>query len=268
MLGNLGGRSGPVLSVAWSLDGKTLAIGGADASFRFFSLYLNEDLLTCYRLPGNEWISFRPGHLPYQSSLQGDQYMAVRFANQLRPVYPLTYYRDELKMNDQPKTLAGTPPQIKPKPIRYAWDNFENKGIWFGGFGLVYLSGLTVTLVVARRADPAQISRQFFLKAGFERADSAGDQVLILKRGGSVEAAAIIFQVDRGLRLPAAATKTYVVYKEKAPAPEQLQALKMESKKEVIPLSSAILERALSEETLRGDAAGIGRAVCGADGPI
>jgi len=178
--------------------------------------------------------------------LQGDQYMAVRFANQLRPVYPLTYYRDE---NDQAKALAGSPPQIKPKPIRYAWDNFQNKSIWFGGFGLAYLSGLTVTLVVARRADPAQISKQFFLKAGFEKADSAGDQVLILRRGGSVEATAIIFQLDRALILPAAATKTYVVYKEKPPAPEQLQALKMDSKKEVIPLSSAILERALSEET-------------------
>jgi len=178
--------------------------------------------------------------------LQGDQYMAVRFANQLRPVYPLTYYRDE---NDQAKALAGSPPQIKPKPIRYAWDNFQNKSIWFGGFGLAYLSGLTVTLVVARRADPAQISKQFFQKAGFDKADSASDQVLILRRGGTVEATAIIFQADRTLILPAAATKTYVVYKEKPPVPEQLQALKMESKKEVIPLSSAILERALSEET-------------------
>ena len=236
-------------SVAWSPDGKMLAAAGLNSSLRLFSLALGKEVGICYHLPGDDWVSFRPGHLPYQSSLQGDQYMAVRFANQLRPVYPLTYYRDELKTNDLAKALAGPSPRIKPKPIRYAWDNFENKGIWFGGFGLVYLSGFTVTLVLARRGDPAQISKQFFQKAGFDKADSAGDQVLILRRGGTVEATAIIFQADRTLILPAAATKTYVVYKEKPPVPEQLQALKMESKKEVIPLSSAILERALSEET-------------------
>jgi WD40 repeat protein len=104
-----GGNAGAAYSVAWSPDDKILVAGVGGASLSVFSLDLGEDVVEVYQLPGNKWISFRPAHLPYQSSLQGDQYMAVRFANQLRPVYPLTCYRDELRTNDLTKALASWP---------------------------------------------------------------------------------------------------------------------------------------------------------------
>jgi AAA-like domain len=176
--------------------------------------------------------------------------MAVRFADQLRPVYPLTYYRAALKTDDLPKALSAVAPQIKPKPVLYAWENFQNKGLWFGVSGVLYVGGLAVTLVLARRSDPAQIARRFFVKAGFGKAESASEYTLILSRDGSVTANAIIFQTNQPLRPESRVpTKTYVVFGEKPPSPDQLQVLRMECGKEVIPLSSAILERALSEET-------------------
>src|SRR5947209_5679423 len=128
----------------------------------------NQYLISSNSLPGNEWLSYRPGALSYEASLQGDQYAAVRFDNQLRPVYPLTYYEDQLKTKNLQRALAGPQPEIKLKPILYAWDNLSDKPLWFGGFGFVYLIGFSVTLLLARRSDPVQIARQFFSKAGFE----------------------------------------------------------------------------------------------------
>ncbi len=48
-------------------------------------------------LPGNEWLAYHPEKLVYNSSLQGDEYGAVRFNNQFRTLYPLEYYREKLK---------------------------------------------------------------------------------------------------------------------------------------------------------------------------
>jgi WD40 repeat protein len=117
-LRTLSGYVSYVSSVAWSSDSKSLASASADASIKVYSFDRGEDMIACYLLPGNEWISFQPGHLPYESSLGGDQYLAIRFANQLRPIYPLTFYRQQLKTNDLLRTLSGAPPQIKPEPIR------------------------------------------------------------------------------------------------------------------------------------------------------
>jgi hypothetical protein len=72
-------------------------------------------------LPGNEWIAFHPQKWVYNSSLQGDEYAAIRFNNQLHPVYPLRYYRQQLKQSDLYQALSMPQPFIKPKPIRLWW---------------------------------------------------------------------------------------------------------------------------------------------------
>jgi WD40 repeat protein len=50
------------------------------------------------------------------------------------------------------------PPRIKPKPIRYAWNNFENKGIWFGGLRLP--AAATKTLVYREKPPSGTEDRQ------------------------------------------------------------------------------------------------------------
>jgi len=245
LLRTLSGHSSVVWSVAWSPDGHTLASGSADASIRQWPILSDESSLSSTLLPGNEWLCYRPGKLLYQSSLQGDQYAAVRFDHQLRPVYPLTYYRSQLR-----RKPTEPEPEIRPKPIRYAWDNFPNKPLWFGGVALVYFTGFTVALVLAHRSDPAQIARQFFAKAGFESVEPIDSYTLRLGAGkGEKAASAIICQGERPTTALPAASRTYIVYKGQSPPTEEILSLRTPLNREVIPLQSAALAAAVADNT-------------------
>jgi hypothetical protein len=64
-------------------------------------------------LPGNQWLAYRPGKLFYNSSIppaQQERYAAIRFNQQLRPVYPLDYYCDILKRDDLMQALQEPQP--------------------------------------------------------------------------------------------------------------------------------------------------------------
>jgi WD40 repeat protein len=262
-LRTLTGESESVTSVAWISGGSTpdgtLAAGSLDGSVCLWNPSSEHALACDDQLPGNEWLSFRPGSLWYSSSPQGDQYAAIRFANQFSPVYPLIYYSRQLKTGDVGAALSGRPPnKITTSPIRYSWDNFQDKGLWAGGCAVVYCSLLFVVVSAAGRTDPAQIARLFFSKAGFERVNRAiGHTALALRDvQGNTIAFAVIFEAGKPLSAPPwEASKTYIVYREKAPPPEQIHALRQETKREIIPLDSAVLSRAVSEnnclETLR-----------------
>jgi WD40 repeat protein len=256
LLRNLTGFSESVTSITWSQSTPSTPSGTLAASSRDGSICLWEassaQVLACeYQLPGNEWLAFRPEFLWYSSSLQGDQYAAIRFSNQLSPVYPLTYYPG-LKKGNLQTALAGPPPQkITPSPVRYKWDNFQDKGLWTGGCAVIYFSLLFVVVSAPSRADPAQIARLFFRKAGFERVSRVIGYAALALRDvqGNTAAFAIIFETGKPLSAPPGdASKTYIVYREKAPPAEQIHALRQETKREVIPLDSAVLSRAVSEE--------------------
>jgi hypothetical protein len=110
----------------------------------------------------------------------GDEYAAIRFDDQLTPIYPLKYYRAELKRPDLEQALSQPQPVIKAKPLRLWWDSFENKGIWFGGELFVLLTGATVTVILRKRSDPMEMAKQFFGQAGFQRVEAVSRHVLLL----------------------------------------------------------------------------------------
>ena len=99
-LATLSGHTGFVGSVAFSPDGKTLASGSADNTIIQWDSKSQENVTRTVLLPGNQWLIYHPRKLVYDSSYpetQEENYAAIRFDGQLRPVYPLQYYRQELK---------------------------------------------------------------------------------------------------------------------------------------------------------------------------
>ena len=116
-------------------------------------------------LPGNEWLAYHPEKWVYNSSLQGDEYAAIRFDHQLSPVYPLRYYRQELKRADLEQALLLPQPVIEPKRFRLWWDHL-NKALLFGGLLLGLLTGatgVTVAIVLRKRSDPMEVAKQFLV---------------------------------------------------------------------------------------------------------
>jgi hypothetical protein len=253
LLHTLSDHSGSVGSVAWSPDGNSLASASDDSTIMIWSAATGEVQTTSFLLPSNEWLVTKPGDVSYASSLQGDDYFAIRFGNRLRPIYPLGYYRKELKAADLKESLAKPQPQIKPKPIRLTWDQWHNKPLWLGGFALVYCTGLGTTLVLARRADPAQIARQFFSKAGFDKVESLGDRRLrLVPKAGQAPAEVVTCDSDsHSLSLTERAVgevRTYFVYKGLFPPNEAMQSLRARTRQELVPLQAAALARAVADK--------------------
>jgi WD40 repeat protein len=118
----LRGYADKVSSVVFSPDGKLLASSGLDSTAKIWDIDSGAIQVSMAFLPGNEWIAYHPQKLVYNSSLQGDEYAAIRFDNQLSPVYPLNYYRKELKRADLARDFLRPQPVIEPKWIRLWWD--------------------------------------------------------------------------------------------------------------------------------------------------
>jgi len=113
-----------VISVAFGPDGTILISGNADGTIAVWDVQTGERKLLFTRLPGTEWIAYQPGRLLYASSLRGDEYGAVRFDHQLRPVYPLKYYRKELHHTGNLFEMFSLPqPVISPKSIDLLGDD-------------------------------------------------------------------------------------------------------------------------------------------------
>ncbi len=124
------GHSSSVLSVSFSPDGRFIASGSVDDAVKLWDIQTGKEVMTMVSLSGNQWITFQPGKFYYNSSSQGDEYMAVRFDNKTWPVYPLAYYRDKLKKENWKDYLSQPPPDIYPQPFRLWWDETSKETLW------------------------------------------------------------------------------------------------------------------------------------------
>lgn len=126
------GHANSVWSVAFSLDGTQLASGSADRTIKLWESVNGNIMMNMILLPGNQWLAYHPKKLVYNSSFpptQNEQYAAIRFENKTFPVYPLEYYRDELKRPTNLLQAFQKPqPNIQPKWLRLWRDRTEVVG--------------------------------------------------------------------------------------------------------------------------------------------
>jgi WD40 repeat protein len=239
--------SSPVTSVAWTPGGRTLASGSSAPDVRIWESATGQETATFTVLPGNEFLISFPD-LPLFASLQGADYAAVRFNNQIRPVYPLAYYA-RLQPDGRTKVLSAPLSEIQPKPVRLAWDAFPNKLFWISVCALLYSAGFGTVLILARRAEPARIARTFFSKAGFAQVGLANERMLTLASRDGNPRSAVICRKEVPAYLPASAgaDRTYLIYEGEPPLNDGVQALRVARRHPVIPLSYASLARAVGE---------------------
>jgi len=144
--------------------------------------------------PDREWLAWNPAKAIYMASPRGDEHARVRFPGQLVPVYPLTFYRRELRRErDLPGALGGPAPAITPKNFRLWWHRFPYKEVSL--YGVLALLGAWVALRLRRgwidgrrRRMQEAFSRQLLASQEAERKriaaelhDGLGQQLLIIK---------------------------------------------------------------------------------------
>ena len=241
----------PTTMFTWSPDGKILAGGNGVSSVSFCDAFTGDILLSTTRLPEGEWLAFKPGFPVFAGSAQGANYAAVRFDHRFNPVYPLRYYENVIMRDDLRTALSMPSPLISPKPIRYAWDNFPRKNRWLGVSTLTYLAAIALVLIVARYVEPARIVRLFFSRAGFERAESRGQGILMLQLRDGTRACAIILEQGQ-VRIPEVPERVgqiYIINKSEPLASERVQTLRVKYRNAIIPLLYSTLTRAIGENT-------------------
>jgi WD40 repeat protein len=268
LLRTLSGHSDSVKSLAWSPDGKTLASGSNDGTIKVWNpdqetpvdefalgapvssidwngsaqsiaaatdtaIHVIEKLrspprLSINQFPGGEWLAQRPGQLYYASSLQGDEHASIRFDHRLRGLYPLSLYRNRLRVAKLSETDSDPPIG----PI-FGYDlrrNVNEYRLWLAGTGFLWFAAVAFVFVRSGRADPEALGKSFFLKAG----NPGAEFVLWPARAGVS---------GRGAR-----GRVYVLFSDPVPRPDELQKLREERNVEAIPVSLARVERAVAED--------------------
>ena len=174
--------AGMVNSVAYSPDGTRIASAAYEGWLRTWQVgQLTPDMVH-QRLPGRRWIAFRPGRLRYVANSGAERHVRVRFNGRRCPlfrvfhgggcpVYPLEWYRGQLRVDprapDLDATLQEDHPEIRAWELRMVWDRTDLVLVVFGVvvpttvFGMLWIMIRTVR----RRRTPLVLIEEFFAAA-------------------------------------------------------------------------------------------------------
>ena len=254
-LHTLNGHDDGVYSLSFSPTGETLASGSHDSTVKFWDTSNGELIRTTISLPNDEWVSWLPELSRYVSSLQGDKYFGLRFGSALRPVYPLTYYRDELQVQSLEVVEQGVKASIDPRIWQLRWENMTNKSLWAFTLSFFIIPAFVLYFFLKKNADPMNTASLFFKETEWANMNSRSDDWLILNnstRKASVwrwqddqltghDAAKIVSARVKNMLIE----KLYILYKDNQIPSDTLYQLKASLKTDVIPLSTRLLEQAL-----------------------
>jgi WD40 repeat protein len=253
------GHHGAVPSVAYGPDGRLLVstvtgvtiVDPAGEPQRMIATFAS-----------GEWVAWKPGRLRYTSSLRGDEYITVRFGSALGSVYPLRYYRRVLKADNLPEALARPDPEVGPSPLRLWWDGASNKILWGWTTGASTVVFVAFVLVWRRRSDTIALAERFFKRAGFRDISPSGrgKELLFATNSATGERTAIAVcpsrEVDEKTLLARWREASdeiehtrclHLVLKgeDASSGAASARSLKQNLHREVVPVLSSLLERAL-----------------------
>lgn len=262
LIKTLNEHSNNVSCIDFSADGATLVSTGWDNTIKLWDIQnptLTHSYLTITLLVGNQWLTYLPSKLYYDTSekLDVDQYAAIRFNKKLRPIYPLSYYESELKKNNLSQALSLPTAKIKPKHFLLWWDNNKKELFWYSS-GLVIIAFiiLVIARVVIQRTDPMEITKIFFAQI-YEKIEPISDNMLLLHpKVGKTKSLVSLWQKDQfdfesiknlyqkigGIK------KIYLVYSGRGPTSETIQSFRKQLNCDIIPLLSSIMQKAIANE--------------------
>ncbi len=226
----------------------------------------------------DQWISYRPNHIVYLASDNAEDLVKVRFNNDrcplfrlfgasTCPLYPLTWYQEELRMSESTflPSLNDPPPSIRPKEIRMVlMIGLRSLVVPYASLGLIAIAGPLLVVVYSRRrrGDPMQIARDFFSHTHWRvtRTWRRGAIRLESRTGSTLHALALdgvnnhegsAEDVDRLVTATNGRIRLYMVFPDadsRVQHKNQVQQLKAKLHSDVVPLDLAALQVALHND--------------------
>ena len=245
----------------------------------------NQDEIVFQVLPFGEWITYRPSDLTYLSSSAAESQVKVRFDDASCgifeflgwthcPLYPLEWYRDELRRAPERFHLdeVGTPQTIRPREVRLA---SQMAAMTLADNSVAVLASMSTLILVVvlffirmHRNNPLVLARTFFLRTHWNPTWMSRRRALRLRSNAAVRDGArraYVFAGHGGVRgatpsnLERLTAKSpdrlqaYVIYPASTPRErtrnlEEVLRLKFDLKIDVVPLEVPTLQRGLVNE--------------------